>query len=192
MTQVRQTQRKHIYSFIISLALIAFGFLLWNTAVIEGSQTKEISGGKNEQAEAFEVMGPQTLNITLERVYLDGEKSQERIQETIWSMEDFWALYEDWTLIDQNQNEMIFRKEVNDISPLLKVNGYFGITEEGILSIYEGSPNEERVIQSFFQLDTAKLKSQQHIELRKGIPVQDLKHYEEVLQVFGQYKSAQL
>ncbi|MCL7746959.1 intercompartmental signaling factor BofC [Halalkalibacter alkaliphilus] len=189
--KLQRTQRKHIFSLLLSLTLIVMGFMLWNTTVIEGSQKKSNSQ-KQAESEAYEVMGPQTINVILERVYLDGEKSEERIQETIWSMEDFWAYYEDWNLVDQSENEMIFRKEVNDISPLLKVNGYFGITEDGILSIYEGQPNEERVIQSFFQLDTAKLKSRQHSELRKGIPVQDLKHYEEVLQVFGQYKSAQM
>ncbi len=166
------------------------GFMVWNTNVIEGSQAKE--KGNDHQPEAFEVMGPQTINIVLERIYLDGEKSQERIQETILSMEDFWAHYEGWDLIDQNENELIFRREVEDISPLLKINGYFGITEDGILSIYEGEPNEEKVIQSFFQLDTRKLKSQDHTELIKGIPVQNLKRYEEVLQVFGQYKSVQM
>jgi forespore regulator of the sigma-K checkpoint len=164
--------------------------MVWNTTVIEGSQTKE--NGKDKQQEVFEVMGPQTINVVLERVYLDGEKSQERIQETILSMEDFWAHYEEWDLIDQNENELLFRKEVKDISPLLKMNGYFGITKDGVLSIYEGEPNEERVIQSFFQLDTSKLKSQDHTELIKGIPVQNLKNYEEVLQVFGQYKSVQM
>ncbi|KHF42009.1 hypothetical protein LQ50_01590 [Halalkalibacter okhensis] len=180
-----------MFFLLTSLSLIGIGFLLWNTTVIEGSQTK-LDSEKQEDTEVYKAMGPQTIDVILERVYLDGEMSQERIQETIWSMEDFWSYYNDWSLINQNENEMIFRKEVNDISPLLKVNGYFGITEDGVLSIYEGEPNEERVIQSFFQLDTTKLKSRQHSELRKGIPVLDLEHYEEVLQVLGQYKAAQM
>ncbi|MFC0473647.1 intercompartmental signaling factor BofC [Halalkalibacter kiskunsagensis] len=190
MKLFQRTQRKNIYTLSIIIMLLVTGYMSWNANVIEGSQSKDIK--ENNRPEAFEVMGPQTINVVLERVYLDGEKSQERIQETILSMEDFWAHYEGWDLIDQSENELVFRKEVEDISPLLKVNGYFGITEDGILSIYEGEPTEERVIQSFFQLDTSKLKSSDHTELIKGIPVQDLNHYEEVLQVFRQYKSVRM
>ncbi|MFC0561826.1 intercompartmental signaling factor BofC [Halalkalibacter alkalisediminis] len=187
MNQFQRIQRS-VFSFFLCVIIAISGFLVWNSAVIEGSQKEK----ESQESKTVTVMGPQTINVILERVYLDGETSQEKVQETIWSTEDFWAFYEDWVLVDQNENEMIFRKEIDDISPLLKMNGYFGITEEGILSIYEGEPNKERVIQSFFQLDTAKLKSQQHSDLMRGIPVQDLKHYEEVLQVFGQYKSKQM
>ncbi len=163
--------------------------MVWNANVIEGSQeTTE----QNSHIEAVSVMSPKQVDVILERVYLDGETSQEVVHETIWSTEDFWAFYEEWVLVDQNESEMIFRKNIDDISPLLKMNGYFGITEEGILSIYEGVPTKDRVIQSFFQLDTSKLKSQQHLDLMNGIPVQDLKNYEEVLQVLGQYKSQQM
>ncbi|WP_227937834.1 intercompartmental signaling factor BofC [Alkalihalobacillus deserti] len=187
MKQLQRNQRC-VISLFLSILIVLTGLVVWNTTVIEGSQIEK----ESRKPETVTVMGPQTIDVILERVYLDGEISQERVQETIWSTEDFWAFYEDWVLIDQNETEMIFRKQIDDISPLLKMNGYFGITEEGILSIYEGEPNKERVIQSFFQLDTTKLKSQQHSDLMRGIPVQDLKHYEEVLQAFGQYKSKQM
>jgi forespore regulator of the sigma-K checkpoint len=186
MKQFQRIQRS-IVSLLLCVLFISTGFMIWNATVSEGSQIET----EAEPVDAA-VMGPQTIDVILERVYLDGETSQERIQETIWSTEDFWAFYEEWLLVDSNESEMIFRKEIDDISPLLKMNGYFGITEEGILSIYEGEPTKDRVIQSFFQLDTSKLKSQQHLDLMKGIPVQDLKNYEEVLSVFGQYKSKQM
>lgn len=173
---------------ILKFQLLLIGVI----AVVFMVNMTETVAIQEAEPEVFEVMSPQKINVILERVYLDGEKSEERVQETILSMEDFWAFYQDWDLIDQNKNEMIFRKEVKDISPLLKINGYFGITDDGVLSIYEGTPNQEKVIQSFFRLDTSKLKSKQHSDLEKGIPVQNLKNYEEVLQVLGQYKAAQL
>lgn len=173
---------------ILKFQLLLIGVI----AIVFMVNTTKTVAIQESEPEVFEVMSPQKINVILERVYLDGEKSEERVQETILSMEDFWAFYQDWDLIDQNKNEMIFRKEVKDISPLLKINGYFGITDDGVLSIYEGTPNQEKVIQSFFRLDTSKLKSKQHSDLEKGIPVQNLKNYEEVLQVLGQYKAAQL
>ncbi|NEU31548.1 regulator [bacterium LRH843] len=148
---------------------------VWGSSFVEGNQNNEFEG-------------PKIIDVILQRVYLDGEKSEERMKETVWQMDDFWAAYEDWTFISQNEHEIIFRQEVKDISPLLKINGYFGLTEEGVLSIYEGEPNNENIIQSFFQLDTKKLKSKQQKELVRGIPVRDLDRYQEVLQVFGQMK----
>ncbi|WP_241773365.1 BofC C-terminal domain-containing protein [Bacillus sp. LL01] len=142
-------------------------------------------------SDAFEVLAPTTMNVTLQYLYMDGEVIEEQTEETIWAMEDFWAHYEDWTLQTQSEERMVFQKEIDDISPDLKMNGYFGITEDGILSIFEGVPQDEQVIQSFFQVDTKKLKSKQHSELAKGIPVGDKDHYEEVLEVFAEYKEAE-
>src|SRR4051794_17345360 len=71
---------------------------------------------------------PLNTEVILERVYLDGEISQEVVHETCWSMENFWAKYDQWQLIDMDESTMVFRKQVNDISPLLKANGFFGIT----------------------------------------------------------------
>ncbi|OLO36477.1 hypothetical protein BTR23_15545 [Alkalihalophilus pseudofirmus] len=132
-------------------------------------------------------VGPKTIQVKLERVYLDGEISEEIVEETIWSMEDFWAFYDDWLLIDQNEQEVHFIQEIDDISPLLKINGYFGISDEGVLNIYEGKPDEKRIIQSFFQINTKKLKSHHESELKNGIPVMSRENYQEVLKTFKKY-----
>jgi forespore regulator of the sigma-K checkpoint len=135
--------------------------------------------------------GPVTKTIKLQRVYIDGDMSEEIKRETIWSMEDFWAQYDDWQLIDQDENRIVFRKFVDDISPLLKSNGYFGITEDGILTIFEGKPDEStKVIQSFFHIDVEKLESRQHDILKKGIPVQSKDHYVKVIETFKHYSAA--
>ncbi|MCD8509223.1 MAG: intercompartmental signaling factor BofC [Bacillus sp. (in: Bacteria)] len=128
-----------------------------------------------------------TIEVILQRHYLDGEVSEETVLETIWSMEDFWAYYEDWQLVDQSQEKIIFKKDMNDISPLLKVNGYFGLSEDGTLNIYNGKPTENEVIQSFFQVNTSRLKSQIHRELLEGIPVTTKDNYLQVLQMFEEY-----
>lgn len=125
----------------------------------------------------------QVMEVVLQRHYLDGEISEEIVIETIWSMEDFWSFYNDWQLVDQNEKQIIFKKELNDISPLLKVNGYFGLSDDGTLNIYNGKPDENRVIQSFFQVNTSKLKSHLHEQLMKGIPISTKEHYLEVLQL---------
>nr|WP_241657828.1 intercompartmental signaling factor BofC [Anaerobacillus alkaliphilus] len=138
-------------------------------------------------AKPYQVMGPKSVQVILERIYLDGEISEEIVEETILSMEDFWAEYADWNLIDQDEAKVVFQQKVDDISPLLKINGYFGISEDGILNIYEGKPSDEKVIQSFFQINMKKLKSHQQQELENGIPVLSRDRYEEVLKMYKKY-----
>ncbi|MFD1736056.1 BofC C-terminal domain-containing protein [Bacillus salitolerans] len=145
----------------------------------------------SENDKAYEVTGPLTITVILERVYLDGEVSEEIKEETIWSMEDFWAQYEGWQLIDQDEEQVVFQQRIEDISPLLKANGYFGITEDGTFSIFNGKPETENVIQSFFQIDVDKLESRQHEELIRGIPVKSKDKYVEVMEVFKPFSITQ-
>lgn len=169
---------------ILSLLIggISVFFLLYQTAAenngVNIEQTEEV-------AQAMEVTGPLTVNVILQRQYLDGKTSEEVVTETIWSMEDFWAQYRDWQLVDQKEGQMIFRQTIDDISPLLKANGYFGISEDGTLTIFKGLPEQsEEVIQSFFQIDISKLESRQQQELKKGIPVVSKDHYIQVIESF--------
>jgi forespore regulator of the sigma-K checkpoint len=127
------------------------------------------------------------VKVILERVYLDGEISEEVIQETCWSKENFWAKYDQWRLIEMDASTMVFRKHIDDISPLLKTNGYFGISEDGVLTIFNGRPDQLRIIQSFFQIDIKKLESKKQEELLQGIPIKTKDRFVEVLESFKQY-----
>lgn len=130
---------------------------------------------------------PFNMTVILESVYLDGEISQEIVHETCWSMANFWAKYDQWQLTDIDESTMVFRKQVNDISPLLKANGFFGITEDGVLTIFNGRPDQFRIIQSFFQIDIKKLESTKQEELIQGIPIKTKDRYVEVLETFKPY-----
>lgn len=130
---------------------------------------------------------PQQLTIILERIYLDGEISEEVVLDSYWSIENFWAKYDQWQLVDVDESTMVFRKQVDDISPLLKANGYFGITDDGVLTIYNGRPDPSRIIQTFFQIDVKKLESKKQEELIQGIPIKTRDRYVEVLETFKPY-----
>ena len=136
-------------------------------------------------------VGPKKIQVKLERVYLDGEISEEIIEETIWSMEDFWAFYDDWSLVDQDEQQIHFQIQVDDISPLLKINGYFGISDEGILNIYDGKPEQKKIIHSFYQINLEKLKSHHEHKLKEGIPVTSTENYREILQLYKQYEQSE-
>lgn len=143
--------------------------------------------GSAAQVEDRQKTEPLHLTVILERLYLDGEISQEVVHETSWSMANFWAKYDQWQLTEMDETTYVFRKQVDDISPLLKANGFFGVTEDGVLTIFNGRPDQSRIIQSFFQLDIKKLESKKQEELIQGIPIKTKDHYVEVLETFKPY-----
>lgn len=161
---------------IICLAILVSFLGLKNIAFAQIDNEKETG--------QFE---PMEVQVILERMYLDGEFSQEIVMETIWSLEDFWAKYDHWQLIDMEEDKVVFREYVDDISPLLKTNGYFGISSDGTLTIFNGKPQTSKIIHTFFQLDIGRLESTKHEQLKKGIPIKNKDHYVEVLETFKNY-----
>lgn len=149
-------------------------------------QTEPVYAEKPDEA-VHEINEPLKVTIILQRAYLDGEMSEEKVEETIWSMEDFWAKYEKWQIVDMEEKKAVFRQEIDDISPLLKANGYFGLSDEGVLTIFNGRPEGSNIIQSFFQIDLGRLESFKRNQLKKGIPIRNKQCYEEVLQTFKPY-----
>ncbi len=182
---MRPSIRVFAWTTIILFSIFYFGFLKDAPSTHELNRTEASTEIVEKENKAYEVNGPLTITVILERLYLDGEVSEEIVEETIWSMEDFWAQYEDWQLVHQDEEQVVFQQQIDDISPLLKSNGYFGITEDGILTIYEGKPKEStKVIQSFFQIDVKKLESHQHTRLKEGIRVSSKDHYEDIIETF--------
>ncbi|WP_246940781.1 BofC C-terminal domain-containing protein [Bacillus pinisoli] len=170
--------------------ILWLGLLLFSLTGILITAAEESKSPVPTNNEAQEVTGPLTITVILERVYLDGEVSEEIKEETIWSMEDFWSEYESWQLVDQDEDLVVFQQNIDDISPLLKANGYFGITSNGTLTIFNGKPSIDNVIQSFYQIDVSRLESRQHEELKQGIPIQSKDNYVEVLEVFKPFSTS--
>ncbi|WP_223702884.1 intercompartmental signaling factor BofC [Sutcliffiella deserti] len=173
-----------IFTAFITVCGILYTFSAYKSSAGESENVME------EIMDAYEVSGPLTLRVVLERIYLDGEVSEEVLEETVWAMEDFWAEYEEWQVIDLDEEQVVFQQQIDDISPLLKTNGYFGLSNDGVLTIYEGKPQEaSKIIQSFFQIDVGKLESHQHEQLKGGIKVVSKDEYEQVLETFKPYSS---
>ena len=168
-------------------SLAGFAVLLFMFIINAEGITMIGAASQIDSPQPQEKTEPLSMTVILERVYLDGEISQEVVHETCWSMENFWAKYDQWQLTDMDDSTMVFRKQVNDISPLLKANGFFGVTEDGVLTIFNGRPDHLRIIQSFFQIDIKKLESSKQEELIQGIPIKTKDRYVEVLETFKPY-----
>ncbi len=127
------------------------------------------------------------LQVILQREYLDGELSEEKITEWVWSIEEFKNKYRDWKIIEQTKDHIVLHKMENDISPLLKTNGYFGITKDGTLSIYNGKPEEDKIIHTFFQIDVGKLEVYQQEELQQGIQIISKDQFNSLIKEYREY-----
>lgn len=164
-----------------TLFTIVWGIVLLVFSLANTEDVLANTHGKNE------VEPPVTVEIILKCLFLDGEVSEETVTETIYTMENFWAKYEDWQFIGMDNEKMVFHKKMDDISPILKANGYFGVTDDGILTIFNGKPYKSHIIQSFFQIDVGKLESRRMKELKQGIPIKTKDRYVEVLETFKSY-----
>ncbi|WP_010173910.1 BofC N-terminal domain-containing protein [Bacillus coahuilensis] len=71
------------------------------------------------------VSGPHRVTVILERSFLDGSVTEEIIEEEILSMEDFFSEYAEWTLVDMDDEHVVFMQKVDDISPFIKDHGFF-------------------------------------------------------------------
>ncbi|WP_058307266.1 BofC C-terminal domain-containing protein [Gracilibacillus massiliensis] len=164
---------------VLIIGVIGFQTLL-NTEEIE----------KTEEGAPVVAQDPLTIELTLETHYIDGKVEREHFEETIASMQDFWSEYEEWQVMEQKEGFMRFRKEVDDISPYLKANGYFGI-KDGTLTIFEGVPLQEAAVQSFYQIDTEELETHLYEKLKEGIKIDNKQDYTEVLETFRSYQNAE-
>ncbi|QQZ10739.1 BofC C-terminal domain-containing protein [Heyndrickxia vini] len=140
------------------------------------------------EPESIEVSStPNKKTIILERVYVDGEVSEEILYENVHSIQSVKNKYQDWQIVQMDEEQIVLQKKINDISPLLKANGYFGISDDGTISIFNGKPNNADIIQSFFQIDIKKLEGKKHEELKKGIPIKSKEDFDKVLETLKPY-----
>ncbi|MFE4238773.1 BofC C-terminal domain-containing protein [Peribacillus butanolivorans] len=130
---------------------------------------------------------PIERKVILQRMYLDGELSEEKLTETIRTMEDFWLKYQGWKVVDQNEDQIVLKKIENDISPLLKANGYLGMKKDGTLSIFIGRPEHAKIIHTFYQIDVGKLEVYKQEELQKGIPIVNKDQYKQLIEEYEPY-----
>jgi forespore regulator of the sigma-K checkpoint len=87
--------------------------------------------------------------------------------------------------------QVYFVEQVEDLSAACKHNAFFGLDKNGRLSLFEGHPNQEKIIRTFFQLNVEHLKTSlpqgTFNQLMQGIPISDLAEYNSVLSTFSDY-----
>ncbi|MFC7393208.1 BofC C-terminal domain-containing protein [Scopulibacillus cellulosilyticus] len=130
---------------------------------------------------------PVVVYVHLKKDYLDGISIERTVEEHPLSLKDIFLSYQDWQLVKQTNDNIYFEKRVNDISPVAKTVGIFGLTNDRTLTIFEGNPDKNQIIQTFFQIDTKALEANEVKDLNKGIPVRNKKHFQQVMNALAKY-----
>lgn len=135
---------------------------------------------------------PVSRRVHLKTVYVSGEEVQTLPGvQTPARLKELIAAHAGWDGRITRDGDLWLERSVNDLSPLTKKEAYFGVDEEGNLTLFQGPPESERVMKTFFQMDMGSLKSSlpEGIweQLHQGIRVQDLEEYNSVLSTFSDY-----
>ena len=156
------------------LILFLIGFLFFEKSA-DGEEKAQILSTDNQ------------IKVILQLFYLDGEVQEEITIEDPANLEQLWWEYRDWTLVDIDTQQVVFKKTIDDISPMLKANGYFGLTEDGTLSVFNGKPRGTNVIHTLFQIDIERMESKTLKQLKEGIPVRDKEQFIKMINAFKPY-----
>lgn len=171
---------------IVSLCII---FLMMPSMVASAhGMTHHALAEYNGNTTILNISEPKVITVHLKKVYLDGFKTERVVNESILSMDDFWSEYEHWQLVKQTHHEVYFQKNINDISPVSKAAGIFGLSNHQTLTIFKGNPNDDQIIKTFFQIDIDALQASLQSQLKQGIPVKSKENFRQVMSVLKHYK----
>lgn len=131
------------------------------------------------------------IQLRLLRTYLCGVKTEEQRQ-TEQTLAQVLAEHNGWEIVSAQEGHLVLHKMVNDLAPSCKENGYFGLSGDGFLTLFDGLPREQKIVQAFYPLDLEKMESslpKAEVELLKqGIRVRDLAEYNSVLSTYDDFQ----
>ncbi|TCZ75124.1 hypothetical protein E0485_18415 [Paenibacillus albiflavus] len=136
----------------------------------------------------------QSKEVVIQKTFVCGEELQRIGTRTPGEIAKLVKEHPAWRLSIQGEDQVYLTEHIQDLSASCKEAAYFGVDESGVLSLFDGIPMQNKVIQSFFQLNIPYLKSalppETVAQLFAGIRVTDIDEYNSVLSTFADYARA--
>ncbi|EXX85534.1 hypothetical protein BG53_08220, partial [Paenibacillus darwinianus] len=131
------------------------------------------------------------LPVRLRRIYLCGEETRSlgviSAKRTISLLQE----HPGWTAVMDPDGTVALEERIDDLSPACKESAVFGVDKEGNLSLFDGPPERNKVLRTFFQLDVTYMESSlppgRIDALERGIRVTDVDEFNSVLSSFADY-----
>jgi forespore regulator of the sigma-K checkpoint len=150
-------------------------------------------GDAKKQADALEAIKRDGMEreVVLLKSYVCGEERQKLGRLKPIEIQNMHAGHPDWKVRLAEDGSVVFTRSIEDLSPACKETAFFGIDENGNLTLFDGVPGKDNVIRTFFQLNIRHLESSLPRDtvnqLYSGIRVSDLAEYNSVLSTFSDY-----
>jgi forespore regulator of the sigma-K checkpoint len=133
------------------------------------------------------------VELVLHRTYLCGEETRQLGRQPASEAAELLKSHRDWNASFDKSGRVLMEQSIDDLSPQCRQTAYIGMDKEGNLSLFDGPPRREKIIRTFFQLDTrmleTRLPEERVRELTRGIRVSDKDEYNSVLSTFNDFAS---
>lgn len=178
---------------LISVALIAVAVnaLLTDDAddLAESPAYRPMNGPNEQEQHVFLLKDSNSYTVLKKLKYVCGEETESLGKMSGAEILALLEQHRDWELTWGADGSAILEESVDDLSPGCKGNVYFGLDADGNLALFEGKPEENKVLQTFFQIDIEYLESslpRQSVEnLYDGIRIHNYAQYNSVLSTFA-------
>jgi len=127
-------------------------------------------------------------HIHMNTRYIDGVSIYKTVDQHILSLKDYLHEHPQWTLMKKNKTHIFLKRTVNDLSPVSKAAGVLGLKDGHTLTLFRGNPAQNRIIQTFFQIDVQALQASEYNLLKSGIPITNKRSYQKMLHMLTRYE----
>jgi forespore regulator of the sigma-K checkpoint len=131
------------------------------------------------------------IEVAVHRVYLCGEETKKLGRMRAAEAANLLKAHREWDAAFDRSGRLSLQETVDDLSPACKMTAYMGMDKDGNLKLYDGPPNADKVVRTFFQLDVRAMETNlspaQIKELASGIRVSDRDEYNSVLSTYSDY-----
>ncbi|WP_341281772.1 BofC C-terminal domain-containing protein [Paenibacillus sp. FSL H8-0537] len=133
------------------------------------------------------------VSVMLRRYYLCGQESRPLGRMTSLQLIRLLEANSGWhATFDKTKNRVLVEQTVDEFSKHCQNEAYMGVDKQGNLSLFEGAPQQEKVLRTFFQLDIRYMESslpRDKVEqLSHGIKINDIDEFNSVLSTFSDYE----
>lgn len=179
--------------FYVGLAVLAGVWMISNDLKYEKTVTEDVSRMPPDMR-TVTALGTGEVTMVIRSLYECGETTE--IAQTIQASEvSRWKnMHPNVMLMGRTKDTMVWQQQVADLAPQCKINGFFSIDSQGRLSLFQGPPDNGKIIRTFFQIEVERLESQLPkkaiAELFRGIRIRNVNEYHSVISTFRPFSAS--
>jgi forespore regulator of the sigma-K checkpoint len=176
--------------FYVSLAIGSGAWMVSNDLRFGTTVTEDVQQLSSKEPN-IPVMGETNIDMTLETHYLCGEVTEETFKLSLDEIDAWKKAHPTATPVHQGEGRLDWREQIEDLAPQCKSNGFMSIDNQGRLTLFQGPPNNGKVIRTFYQIEIKHLESrlprEAVAELYRGIRITNLTEFDSVLSSYRNF-----